>query len=114
MYAQKKNLKQAEVNGFIVFQAINNQDADALACLDCYTNEIAVQIFNLQTILDPERFAIGGGISTEPVFIEYIKKNLDALYSVCPYNIPHAEVVSCTFQHDANLIGALQCYLANC
>ena len=63
-------------------------------------------------MLDPERFAVGGGISAQPVFIEYIKNNLKALYADCPYHVPHAEVVSCKFQNDANLIGALQCFLA--
>ena len=67
----------------------------------------------IQTILDPERFAIGGGISAQPVFINYIQNNLNKLYAECPYHVPHAEVVSCKFQNDANLVGALQCYLAS-
>lgn len=62
--------------------------------------------------LDPERFAIGGGISAQPVFIEYIRNNLKELYAECPYHVPHAEVVSCKFQNDANLVGTLQCFLA--
>ena len=33
------------------------------------------------------------------------------LYSDCPYMIPRAEIVTCKFQNDANLYGALQCYL---
>ncbi|MCM1543374.1 MAG: hypothetical protein NC121_19240 [Blautia sp.] len=65
----------------------------------------------LQTILDPERFAIGGGINAQPVFIEYIKNHLKEMYAACPYDVPQAEVVSCKFQNDANLIGALHCFL---
>lgn len=34
--------------------------------------EIAVQIFNIQTLLDPQCFAIGGGVSSQPLFIEHI------------------------------------------
>lgn len=112
LYAEKKNLKASEVDGIMVFEAANNQETDALECLQQYTREIAVQLFNLQTILDPERFAIGGGISAQPIFIEYIRNNLKALYADCIYQVPQAEVVSCKFQNDANLIGALQCYLA--
>ena len=74
---------------------------------------IAVQIFNLQTILDSERIAIGGGISAQPVLIEYIRRHLNQLYSDCPYLIPRAEIVTCKFQNDANLYGAMQCYLEN-
>jgi predicted NBD/HSP70 family sugar kinase len=112
LYAEKKGLPPETVDGIMVFDAVHKQDADAIECLNCFTKEIAVQIFNLQTMLDPERFAVGGGISAQPVFIEYIKNNLKALYADCPYHVPHAEVVSCKFQNDANLIGALQCFLA--
>ncbi|MBR2214381.1 MAG: hypothetical protein IJ849_01325 [Selenomonadaceae bacterium] len=31
----------------------------------------------------------------------------------CPFHVPPAEVVTAKFRHDANLIGALQCYLAD-
>lgn len=113
LYAEKKGLNPSEVDGIMVFEAVNNQDADAISCLQQFTKEIAVQLFNLQTVLDPERFAIGGGISAQPIFIEYIKNNLKALYADCPYHVPQAEVVSCKFQNDANLIGALQCFLAS-
>jgi predicted NBD/HSP70 family sugar kinase len=112
MYAKRKNLPIDSVDGILVFENANKKEKQALDCLDDYTKEIAIQIFNLQTILDPERFAIGGGISSQPIFIEYIKKNLDYLYDNCPYNIPKAEVVACKFQNDANLIGAMQCFLS--
>ena len=111
MYAQKKKLAPESVDGIMVFEGVKRQEADAMECLQRFTKEIAVQLFNIQTILDPERFAIGGGISAQPVFIEYIKNNLTELYAGCPYQVPHAEVVSCKFQNDANLIGALQCFL---
>lgn len=112
MYAAKKNLPPEDVDGIRVFDGVNGQEPEALECLQAFTKEIAVQIFNIQTVLDPERFAIGGGISAQPVFIEYIKNNLKALYAGCPYHVPQAEVVSCKFQNDANLVGALQCFLA--
>lgn len=112
LYAQKKNLNPETVDGMLVFDGVNRQEMQALEALEEFTKEIAVQIFNIQTILDPERFAIGGGISAQPVFLEYIQKNLEELYTQCPYDVPHAEVVACKFQNDANLVGALQCFLA--
>lgn len=54
---------------------------------------------------------IGGGISEEPVFMETLRKHLNEIYEKCPYSIPHAEVVTCAFSNDANLIGALSCWL---
>ena len=111
MYAEKKKIPPETVDGVMVFERVNAQEPDAMECLQKFTKEIAVQLFNIQTIIDPERFAIGGGISAQPVFIEYIRKNLEELYAKCPYHVPHAEVVSCKFQNDANLVGALQCFL---
>lgn len=111
MYAEKKGLPPEEIDGIMVFDAVNAKDADALECLQKFTLEIAIQLFNIQTVLDLERFAIGGGISAQPIFIEYIRNNLKTLYAECPYHVPQAEVVSCKFQNDANLIGALQSFL---
>lgn len=113
MFAEKKGLNPEMVDGLQVFDAVNRQDADAVECLQEFTRQVAVQIFNLQNVLDPERFAIGGGISEQPIFIEYIRKHLKAMYANCPYNVPRAEVVGCKFLNDANLIGALQCFLAD-
>lgn len=112
MYAERVGLPEEDVDGVKVFDAVNNGEEAAKEVLKEYTREIAVQLFNLQTAFDPERFAIGGGISAQPVFIEYIKNNLKELYANCPYHVPQAEVVGCKFQNDANLIGALQCFLA--
>jgi len=95
----------------MVFDAVNAGEKEAIESLTEFTKGIAVQIFNFQTVLDPERIAIGGGISAQPVLIEYIKRHLDRLYSDCPYQIPRAKIVTCKFQNDANLYGALQCYL---
>ncbi|MEG1458671.1 MAG: ROK family protein [Acetivibrio sp.] len=112
LFAEKKGMDPAKVNGEMVFEAVNRGEEEARECLEQYTKEIAVQIFNLQTILDPERFAIGGGIGNQPMLIAYIKKNLQAMYAACPYPIPQAEVVACEFGNDANLMGALQCFLS--
>ena len=96
-----------------MFEAVNAGDVQALSALDTYAHRVAVQIFNLQTILDPERFAIGGGISAQPALLDAIRENLKRLYAACSYDVPHAEVVTAKFQNDANLVGALQCWLAS-
>ena len=111
LYAEKKGLEKC--SGTEVFDAVESGCEAAVSSLKEYCHELAVQIFNLQTVIDPERIAIGGGISARPVFIEYLKTSLDELYEQCPYPLPKAEIVPCKFQKDANLIGALQCFLEN-
>ncbi len=114
IYAERKGLPESAVDGEAVFAGVNTGDPEALECLRGYAKEIAVQIFNLQTVLDPERFAIGGGISAEPALLQTIREQLDLLYERCPYFVPRAEVVTCQFRNDANLYGAAQCYLDKC
>ena len=99
------------LDGKQVFLLAGDGDKEALECLDEYTRELAVQIFNLQNILDPERFAIGGGISGQPLLMEYIRKNLDEIYSEFTYIVRRAEVVTCQYLNVSNLLGALVCYL---
>lgn len=74
---------------------------------------LVVRIFNIQTVLDPERFSIGGELAEYPAFMEYLRNDLKELYAACPFHIPMAEIVTSKFRHDANLIGALQCFLAD-
>jgi predicted NBD/HSP70 family sugar kinase len=81
--------------------------------LDDFTYKLAVQIFNLQCVLDSEVFTIGGGISSQDILMEYIQKNVDkyckSFENLDGFNfyVPKPKVVRCKFRNDANLIGAL-------
>lgn len=48
-------------DGEAVFKIISSDDPDAKKVFDEYCLKVAAQIMNLQYILDPELFAIGGG-----------------------------------------------------
>lgn len=50
---------QDPTDGEAVFAFINQQDEEATAIFNAYCMKVAVQIMNLQYILDPELFAIG-------------------------------------------------------
>lgn len=111
MTAEKKRMKSKELDGEKIFSMANCGDTDALECIRRYSNSIAVQITNCQFIFDPDRIAIGGGISAQPLFIQMIKEELKKLNSVYPYDMPIPEVVPCKFFNDSNLIGALYVHL---
>ena len=80
--------------------------------LDQFTRSIAHMIVNLQIIYDPDRFAIGGGISRQPLLLKYIQKNLDYFYSQFKWPGQSADVTTCKFFNDANLIGAYSYFLS--
>jgi predicted NBD/HSP70 family sugar kinase len=110
--AKVKGLPLEEVDGYKVFEYANSGDEEVLKILDKFTYGLAVQIFNLQCILDPERVAIGGGISGQDILIDSIKNNIDKVCSKLEtLNPPKPEVVRCEFSNDSNLIGALYNFL---
>lgn len=106
MYERVKRLPAHTVTFADVMEAVQQGDFDAAACLDSFAKEIAVQIFNLQSILDVSRFAIGGKAGRYEIFVEAIRTNLSELYAICPYDIPSADIVNCVFKDEASLIGA--------
>ena len=105
--AKVKNISVEELDGYAVFEYANNKDEEILKVLDDFTYKLAVQIFNLQCILDPEVVAIGGGISSQDILIEYIQKNVDKYHKTFKFDVPKPNVVRCEFRNDSNLIGAL-------
>ena len=113
LYAQARGLPESDINGKVVFEAVNRGEAEAIQSLKRYAAEIAVQIFNFQNLYDPDRFAIGGGISAQPALIEAIRDQLKVLYAACPYYVRQAEIVTCKYQNDANLYGAYECFIQN-
>ena len=113
VFAEKKGLNPEDVDGFRVFESINSGDAEALDILEGFANNIAAQIINIQCIFDPERVSIGGGISEQPILIEYINKKLEEQYESIDYYMPRIKVEKCTFCNDSNLLGALYNYISN-
>ena len=98
-----------DVDGFKVFELADAGDERILNMLDEYARIAAVQIYNLQCLLDVEAVAIGGGISAREDLIDRIRTKLQAIYDAeAAYQIPPAmpRVVACQFRNDANLIGA--------
>ncbi|MBR2596105.1 MAG: ROK family protein, partial [Solobacterium sp.] len=67
----------------------------------------------LQSVLDLDRFAIGGGISRQPALLKVLNEVTDELYGgLAEYYPQHRpEIIACSFGNDANLIGALYHYL---
>ena len=108
-----KSIQAEEIDGYRVFEYVNKKDENILKILDDFTYKLAVQIFNLQCVLDPEVFAIGGGISDQDILIEYIQRNVEKYcesfenFNGFNFYVPKPKVVRCEYRNDANLIGAL-------
>ena len=112
LVAERTGEDPEALDGRIVFGRANAGDADALAGLDAYCDGLAVQLHNINTLLDLEVIAVGGGISRQPLLIERLSAAIARMEGSCPMrpknpSIPVPEVTACTFFNEANLIGAL-------
>ncbi|MFK4302954.1 putative NBD/HSP70 family sugar kinase [Paenibacillus sp. RC254] len=105
--------KVDSADGEVIFEYIMQGDAEANAIFDEYCLYLAIQILNLQYILDPEVIAIGGGISAQPVLIERIQRAIADVKEANPLHIANPKVVACQFRNDANLYGALYHYFVS-
>ena len=86
-YAALKDMDIDTVDLLTIFDAVQNSEPEAVSCLQWYTKEIAVRIFNLQTVLDVERISIGGGLAKYPAFMESLRGNLEQLYRECSFKV---------------------------
>lgn len=117
LYRKHRGLPADEpLNGRQFFERFHAGEAAAEAALDIFCHNVALQIFNLTTLLDLEKTAIGGGISRQPVLIEKIRRCVEEIYLHSPCEgvdtmLNRAQVVPCHFGSEANQVGALYGYL---
>lgn len=109
-------IPQEELDGIKIFELAEKGDERVLKALNVYTKKLAVQIYNLQALLDAEVVSIGGGISRQPLLLQYVKKNIEELCEKHPFHklspfIPTPVVTTCRFFNDSNLVGALYHFL---
>ncbi|KXU49964.1 MAG: ROK family protein [Longibaculum muris] len=97
-------------DGMKAFEYCNQGDERALTALKAYTDKLVMGLFNIQATVDPDKIAVGGGISQQPILHEYIQKSLDQIYEKMPIPIPRVQIVPCTYYNDSNLVGALANY----
>ena len=100
------------VDGITFFQDLHAGNETAEKVFDQFTSNMAAGISGLQAVLDLECYAIGGGISEEPIVRDAIAEKVDALWKLrpmMPYGRP--SIVTTKYHNDANLIGALHLYL---
>lgn len=104
------------LDGRMIFERANAGDQAVIEAIDAFTKPIARLIYNIQIFYDPEKIAIGGGISRQPLLLELIRKNLDYIYEHMAYPGvmgQKAEVVCCHYLSDSNLVGALRHFMTS-
>lgn len=100
------NLAQYDmINGAIIFDEARNNDQLALEALDRMCRYLGLAISNLNDILDPDIFVIGGGLSAAGEFL--LNKLIGSLQRFLTYkDLAQPQLVLASLGNDAGLIGA--------
>lgn len=104
-------LKGVVIDGFKVFQWIEEKDPVVLQVYQSFIRRVAWLANVVEMIYDPELIAIGGGISREKRLVEDIQKAVDAFGENLGMPAPKVKLVNCKFFGDANLYGAMYNYM---
>lgn len=104
--------EETKMDGIEIFERINAGDEKCLAGLRKFCQELAYMILNLEVVIDPDRYAIGGGISEQPILFKVLEEEIDKTLATMPsFSILRKpDIVPCKYNNDANLIGALYQY----
>ena len=104
-----------QIDGREFFRRLPDDEA-AKKALDDFALAVAKQVYNLYWLLDLEKIAIGGGISRQPILTEKIREKFAEVCATSAMGkyMDHAsiEIVTCQFQNDANLIGAMMNFIS--
>lgn len=112
-YAAALEVDKEEVNGRIFFERANQGGELEIELLDRFCDTLVTGMYAMQLITDTEVYAIGGGISQQPLLMARLQHACDVHASkMSAHSVTHpVRIVSCTFHNDSNLIGALYHYL---
>ena len=101
-----------KIDSYEFFDKYQNGDDTAQKALKEYSRVIAAGIINIQSVLDVEKFCIGGGVSAQDALIEEIRKSLQEFISIKSSEaINEPAIEKCRFGNAAGCVGALYNFL---
>lgn len=105
--AKRKQIDVESISGEQIFQLADSGDIDCIQAIDRFYRLLAVGIYNLQYIYDPEVIVIGGGISARDDLIDGINEKLDHILAKVDLAKIKPEIIACDYRQNANLLGAV-------
>ena len=104
--------KKYAIDSYELFENYRNGDKTAKEVIQDYARTIAAGIVTIQSILDVEKFCIGGGISTQDILIADIKDSVHDFYSIKFHEaVGEPEIEKCYFKNASGCVGALYNFL---
>lgn len=98
-------------DGKRIFESAINGNDDCIEIIQTFYDNVALGVFNIQHMIDPELILFGGAISARPDFKEQVMKSYEKLCAKLDFEALVPKLECCTYLQDANLLGALAHYL---
>lgn len=105
--SEYKNINTSEIDGKKIFDMAEQGDTDCIKAINEFYYKLALGIFNLQYVYDPEVVVIGGAISAREDLVECINEKLEIILKQAEIAKIMPTVKKCVYSNDANLIGAV-------
>jgi len=105
--AKMKQMNPDSILGEDIFKMAESGDQACIQAIDAFYHLLAVGIYNLQYIYDPEIILIGGGISAKEDLIDEIDERLDRILEKIDLAKVKPKIEPCKFRQNANLLGAV-------
>lgn len=116
-YSNLKNINSIDnLSGKDIFGLASKGDDIAIKVIDDFYNNIAIGLYNLTFILNPEKIIIGGAISSREDLIFNIEDKFNQIIksqgSINNFNVKElVSIEKSTFNNDSGLIGAVYHFL---
>ncbi|WP_281165093.1 ROK family protein [Liquorilactobacillus sicerae] len=97
-------------DGVAVFDQINQGNEIAVKIFKLFCQKVAYLILNIQSVVDLTTYAIGGGISSQPLLVKTINEEYDKMLLELPLvkeTLTRPQIKKAKFENSANLYGAL-------
>lgn len=96
------------VSGQEIFERAEQGDPLCKKTLDDFYRSLAMGIYNIAYVLNPQKILIGGAVSVQEDILPRVREQLDALTPSFAQSLnTYLEIDRCHFLNDAGLIGAL-------
>ncbi len=101
-YAEYHSMSLEDVTGEDIFGAYDEQDPVATQMVESFYQSLALGIYNLCSILNPEKILLGGAITSRESFLDELNRQLNYINQSWDIHLER-----CHFRNDAGLVGAV-------
>jgi predicted NBD/HSP70 family sugar kinase len=103
-----KSTGRDKMNMIKIMAGVNSGDDQVIKGVTTYCDRLASYMYNIQCVVDAQRFVLGGSLIDEPALLKMIRDGFDRKYDSAPFrNIFKPEITDVCFHNDSRKYGAV-------